>query len=147
MKDTTQEQVRSAVARVTTTIADGFITMDDAYSAIADERAADYFFSIAQDTQQHLGDWAKNVRDCDKFARFVMFIGMLTHIKQVTRMTGLGLGLWAYVKDGEGGHAINFLVTKKLGAKEVTVRFFEPQTGQEVFLSPSERINTLWIII
>jgi hypothetical protein len=126
------------------------LVVDSEYSLIADEGAREYFFKLAAEAKRQLGEWEENIIDCDKYARFVQTLGMLAHLKKpfiARQKTGLALGVFAYVSDREGPHAINFMVTKVVNTTLLKVRFFEPQNGEEVHLSAIEKVNILWAIL
>lgn len=126
------------------------LLVDSTYATINDDAAADYFHTVASLTQRQLGQWVENVIDCDKYARLVATLAMVGHAQEpaaVKKKTGLALGVFAYISDSQGPHAINFMVTKVTGQTHLRVRFFEPQTGQEIHLSNDEKTGILWAIL
>jgi hypothetical protein len=126
------------------------LVVDSVYSLIDDDGAQDYFAKLAAEAKRQLGQWEENVIDCDKYARFVQTLGMLAHLKRplsARQKSGLALGVFAYVSDSEGPHAINFMVTKVANTALLKVRFFEPQTGEEVHLSRTEKADILWAVL
>jgi hypothetical protein len=126
------------------------LLLDSTYVLISDEQAASYFRSVSEEAANQLGPWQENMADCDKYARFVVNLAMLTHIKSPAakgQKHALGIGVFAYISKSEGAHAINFMVTKVTGKKTLKIRLFEPQTGEEVFLSGDEKDSLLWAIL
>lgn len=116
--------------------------VDSDYSLISSEHAKDFFWALAQEAFTFIGSaWQPNKTDCDKYARVVQAIGMAAHARQSSEDTGLALATIGYEQDMGGGHAINILLTAEKGKTILEVRTFEPQTGDEVFLSRNEREN------
>jgi len=126
------------------------LLVDSTYATVNDADAQGYFSAVARVAQQQLGEWVENVIDCDKYARLVATLAMVGHAQEpaaVKKKTGLAVGVFAYVSDTLGPHAINFMVTKVTGQTHLRVRFFEPQTGEELQLSNSEKAGILWAIL
>ena len=137
------------VKRLITTRCDprDILVLDDSYSLVDDTKAGKYFKSIASEAFSLIGPWMENVRDCDKFSRVVACISMLSHMRQSSDLTGLALGVFAYRKDSGENHAINFMMTKVVKKEKINIRLFEPQTGEEVFLTDREKTNVHWTLI
>lgn len=122
-----------------------FLT-DEKYALIDDDKADDFFYTIAKESQRILGNWEPNKTDCDKFARLVQSIGAIGHSRQSTTDTGLALGTYAFVQDSGGGHAVNILLTAEKNTTNMRVRIFEPQDGKELYLSDFEKNNIIFIL-
>lgn len=122
------------------------LRLDSAYALVADESAAKFFADMARQAQDVFVTWQQEKRDCDKYARFVHTIALTAHALQSKKAAGLAFATLGYVKDGEGGHAINAIVTKLKGKTQLKVRTFEPQTGEELFLSASERNSVMFFL-
>lgn len=117
--------------------------MDSEYVYIDERSAADFFSSLSQQVIQLLNGWKAEFCDCDKFSRIVQAIGLAAHATQwaaqQAKPAGITLGVFNYMRsNNRGGHSINFLITKAPGAEAFRMRFFEPQTGKEVTLTPEE---------
>jgi hypothetical protein len=143
----TNDGVRRLVSSSYRVNKDSFLIMDSSYSLIDDAKAKSYFRAVANETFSLIGPWMENIRDCDKFSRAVACIGMLSHMRQSRALTGLALGVFAYTQDTGGGHAINFMLTKVAKKEQINIRFFEPQSGNEVILSKTEQSHILWVLI
>ena len=130
---------------MTKLITRGLYLLDANYVAVSDKDASDYFFKLSKQAASALVGYEETFRDCDKFSRLVQSLGIVTHAiswKQmnVPQTAGLGLGVFNYQPDsGNGLHSINFLLTKKESDSSLHIRFFEPQTGNELFLTITEK--------
>lgn len=78
--------------------------------------------------------------DCDDFADGAAFHAQVLARSALGSKAGVVFGVVYYTKEGLGRHAVNFSVTADAG-----VIFFEPQTLQEITLTPVERASvTFW---
>ena len=80
--------------------------------------------------------------DCDDFARDAVTFAEKLHVRTGEhRDAALAIGLLHYTRDAGGAHAVNLWAVDNNGTREIIV--VEPQTGQEIKLSESERICDL----
>ena len=63
-----------------------------------------------------------------------------------SKPAGLALGVFNYMQKNAGGHSINCALVKIPGKDEFDLRFFEPQTAEELFLTPAE-IQSAFLIL
>lgn len=89
-----------------------------------------------------ISDYWLEVWDCDNFAQAAALYASILHAKSKRRREGTALlfGEFWYDRDSGGGHAINFTIVYD-GAYRLI--FFEPQTGEIVQISESERASCL----
>lgn len=125
--------------------------MDDRYVYIDSGGAPQFFFYLSTQVIDTLKGWQAQARDCDKYSRVVQALGQMAHALQWetknSAPAGLALGVFNYKRDnGEGGHSINCMITKDSGEEEFHLRFFEPQTAKEVFLSQAE-IRSAFLVL
>lgn len=79
-------------------------------------------------------DYMPESGDCDDFADLYATLARIAHRRTSgSKGTALAIGVLYYTQDKGGGHAINAAVTPDFG-----LVFIEPQTGKQVFLSPTE---------
>lgn len=92
----------------------------------------------------NLHHWTKESSDCDDISRAAAVYSSILFHNSKNRPKGKGLlfGEFHYIKDGAGGHAINFAIAKS-GDKYKLV-FYEPQKKFEIELSEDERLSVLW---
>lgn len=126
---------------------------DDMYVALDDAAAANWFWEVSKQACMVLKSWGNNFRDCDKFSRFVQSLGAVTHALQWKEQLfgkngGLGIGVLNYKPDNDAErHSINTLLTKVKGKPQPLFRFFEPQTGSELFLSTTEKASADMLLL
>lgn len=89
--------------------------------------------------------YESNAWDCDKFARMAAWEGWVSHFKTTGHRGGLALGLWCYVTDTGGAHAINVAIVREAGA--LVLVHFEPQTQLIVDLTKTEFTNAFLILL
>lgn len=127
-----------------------FALMDATYVYVDDKSADSFFYDLATQVMDTLKSWESEYRDCDKFSRVVQALGQLAHATQwgskKNTGAGLSLGVFNYMRDKDGGHSINCIVTKVKDKEEFYIRFFEPQTGREVHLTKKE-INSAFLVL
>lgn len=127
--------------------------LDTAYVLLDDYKAADYFRDLAFKVQSLLSHWAEDFSDCDKYSRILQSLAALTHAEQWAKIpgvkpAGLAIGVFNYIQDSDRkGHSINVLLTKKRDKDSFCLRFFEPQTGEEVSLSAREITSTTMLLL
>ena len=125
----------------------GFITLDDAYTCVDDSEAMKFASECAAQSQFILQLWTQERKDCDKFSRLTQAVAMMAHALQSDSKTGLAVGVLNYVKDDGERHSVNAIFGKIKGKSEVTIHVFEPQSGEELFLSDKEKENCLMMLI
>jgi len=98
--------------------------------------------------QNNLYTW-KKFHDCDnksfkywQFANDCHAMTMMLREKQgLTVYEGIAIGVLFFMQNNDFGHAINFIITKDL-----KMEFIEPQNGQILKLSSSEKKSS-WFAI
>lgn len=117
---------------------------DPKYVAVADDKAKAFMSRLATQTFNLLVEWKSDFKDCDKFSRLLQSIGIASHALQWAdrgegNNAGLGLGVLNYTSNTAGRHSINVLLTKPTGKVSLKLRFYEPQTGEELMLTSTEK--------
>ena len=85
--------------------------------------------------------WTEEANDCDDVAHLSAAFAQILHFLTPGRppQSALAVGEFWFMKDnGGGGHAINVACC---GPDPEHVVFYEPQTRQIVFLSPTEKAS------
>ena len=141
-----------AVARLAPRLRNNVITYDGDYVMISDASCGQFMADLAEETVKVLGSWRSEYRDCDKFARLLQALAIADHADSWiadgrTPNGGLAIGTLSYVQDSGGNHAINLIYTKVIGKSQINLRTYEPQTGEELFLSPSEKASCFKLVI
>tara|TARA_R100000687_G_scaffold77945_1_gene70985 strand:+ start:208 stop:666 length:459 start_codon:yes stop_codon:yes gene_type:complete len=89
--------------------------------------------------------------DCDNYAEAFRVFLQIVHSKTQkgrddnSKKQAVAIGVIWYERDGRGGHAINVVVTKI--EDKLVVKFIEPQTGEELELTDSERETIFFVLI
>jgi hypothetical protein len=124
--------------------------MDEDYVFIEDQKSPEFFFALSTQVIDTLKSWKAQSRDCDKFSRVVQALGQLSHAMQwdskKAAPAGLALGVFNFRHKKIGPHSINCILTKQAGEDKFFMRFFEPQSAVEVFLTPEE-IKSAFLIL
>lgn len=125
--------------------------MDDAYVYMDADKAPQFFWKLATQVIDTLKDWQAQYRDCDKYSRVVQALGQMSHALQWgaknSKPAGLSLGVFNYKDNKVGNHSINCAIVKVANKEEFQLRFFEPQTAEEKFLSPQEVQSAFLILL
>lgn len=120
---------------------------DTSYVVVDDSKADEFFYKLHQQVVNQLGEYATNRANCNKFSRGVQWVAIWANVNQTVKNTALAIAVYNYRKDDDGsGHSINFLVTKKKTG-ELSIVFYEPQTGERMNLSITERNNTMIVFL
>lgn len=77
--------------------------------------------------------------DCDNFASTYYVFCQMCHFKSKRPEQGIAVGELFFLQDSGGGHAVNCAVTEK------GLVIIEPQTGEILRLSETEKKNTFMI--
>jgi hypothetical protein len=96
--------------------------------------------------------------DCDNYAEAFRVFLQIVHSKAQkgktdnSRKQAVAVGVIWYEKAGRGGHAINVVVSKIEDesvdrTESLVVKFIEPQTGEELELTNSERETIFFVLI
>jgi len=96
--------------------------------------------------------------DCDNYAEAFRVFLQIVHTKAQkgkddnSRKQAVAIGVVWYERDGRGGHAINVVVSKIEDesvdrTESLVVKFIEPQTGEELELTDSERATIFFLLI
>lgn len=124
--------------------------MDDNYVYLDAGKAPQFFWELSTQVIDTLKSWQAQYRDCDKYSRVVQALGQMSHALQWgdknSKAAGLSLGVFNYKDSKIGSHSINCAIVKIAGKEEFQLRFFEPQTAEEKFLSPAE-IQSAFLIL
>lgn len=149
---TSEELENLVVSRVSRRLRGNVIAYDGTYVLHDDQHCPAFMDDLAKETAHILGGWRTEYRDCDKFARLVQALAIAAHAKswiddEREVVGGLAVGTLSYTKDSGERHAVNLILTKVLGQQQVNVRTFEPQTGDELFLSETERNSCFKLVI
>lgn len=133
-----------AAARLAQRLRGNVITYDGVYVMIADSSCSSFMADLAIETGKILGPWRSEYRDCDKFARLLQALAIADHARNwiadgKTPNGGLAIGTLSYTQDSGEQHAINLIYTKVVGKPQINLRTFEPQTGEELLLTASEK--------
>jgi hypothetical protein len=80
--------------------------------------------------------WKPELNDCDDFALLTTALARVCNALSNPKQNALAVGMFCYMPDGGGYHAINFAIVSEAGQRKVL--FLEPQTQQEVKLSERE---------
>lgn len=124
--------------------------MDDNYVYLDNLKASEFFFALSTQVIDTLKSWKAQSSDCDKFSRVVQALGQMSHALQWNpkkgKPAGLALGVFNFKHRSIGPHSINCMLTKEAGEDKFHLRFFEPQTAVEVFLSPEE-IKSAFLVL
>jgi|TARA_R100000963_G_C4595185_1_gene70924 hypothetical protein len=89
--------------------------------------------------------------DCDNYAEAFRVFLQIVHSKAQkgktdnSRKQAVAVGVIWYERDGRGGHAINLIVTKD--GENLVVKFVEPQDGNIIELSQTERESIFFVLI
>ena len=89
--------------------------------------------------------------DCDNYAEAFRVFLQIVHTKAQkgkddnSTKQAVAIGVIWYERAGVGGHAINIVVSKI--EDDLVVRFIEPQTGEELELTDSERETIFFLLI
>lgn len=125
--------------------------MDDSYVYLDAGKAPQFFWELSTQVIDTLKGWQAQYRDCDKYSRVVQALGQMSHALQWgdknSAPAGLSLGVFNYKDNKIGSHSINCAVVKIAGKEEFQLRFFEPQTAEEKFLSPQEVQSAFLILL
>lgn len=114
------------------------------YVLMDDHSCASTMLLLSQEVQKIIGPWRSEYRNCNKFGRLFQALGAASHARgwiesKKTPNGGLALGTLSYRTDSGEGHMIVLTLTKVRGKNQIKVRTFEPQNGEEVFLSETEK--------
>lgn len=124
--------------------------MDDNYVYLNSDKASQFFFELSTQVIDTLKGWQAQYRDCDKYSRVVQSLGQMAHALQWgeknSKPAGLALGVFNYKQKNAGGHSINCALVKVPGKDEFDLKFFEPQTAAEIFLTPAE-IQSAFLVL
>jgi len=125
--------------------------MDDNYVYLDANKAPQFFWELSTQVIDTLKGWQAQYRDCDKYSRVVQAIAQMSHALQWgeknSKPAGLALGVFNYMQKNAGGHSINCALVKTPGKDEFDLRFFEPQTAEELFLTPQEIASAFLILL
>jgi hypothetical protein len=125
--------------------------MDDNYVYLDAGKAPHFFWELSTQVIDTLKGWQAEYRDCDKYSRVVQALGQMSHAMQWgdknNAPAGLSLGVFNYKSSNAVNHSINCIIVKIAGKEEFQLRFFEPQTAEEKFLSPKEIQSAFLILI
>jgi hypothetical protein len=69
--------------------------------------------------------WIKGVQECDAFSLYLLSSAKKWFVREYNVNAAVGM---AWIEKAPRGHAVNFFVTP-----EYKIRYYEPQTDQEVF--------------
>ena len=89
--------------------------------------------------------------DCDNYAEAFSVFLQTVHTKAQkgkddnSTKQAVAIGVIWYERAGIGGHAINIVVSKI--EDDLVVRFIEPQTGEELELTDTERETIFFVLI
>lgn len=127
--------------------ADNPIILDDEYALPTEDWLLNDFREATIKNLALLGiaTYAAQSNDCDDFAWAVAGLARIGNARQGSRKA-LAVGIFGYRTDDGGGHAIIFSVVR-VGANDYRLVFIEPQTGDEVELSRSERTNCMFFLV
>lgn len=124
--------------------------MDDNYVYLDANKAPQFFWELSTQVIDTLKGWQAQYRDCDKYSRVVQSLGQMSHALQWgeknSKPAGLALGVFNYKSLKAGNHSINCALVKVAGKNEFDLKFFEPQTAEELFLTPAE-IQSAFLIL
>jgi hypothetical protein len=124
--------------------------MDKEYVYVDDASSPQFFWELSTQVIDTLKGWKAEFRDCDKYSRVVQALAQMSHALQwedkASKPAGLAVGVFNYMQKNAGGHSINCMITKTAGQEKYNLRFFEPQTAEEIFLLPEE-IKSAFLIL
>jgi hypothetical protein len=128
----------------------GVCLMDDNYVYLDADNAGQFFQALSTQVISTLNGWQAQYRDCDKYSRVVQALGQMSHALQWgdknSKPAGLSLGVFNYKDKSIGNHSINCAIVKVAGKDEFQLKFFEPQTASEKFLTQGE-IQSAFLIL
>lgn len=129
----------------------GVCLMDDNYVYLSDSKVEQFFWELSTQVIDTLKGWQAQFSDCDKYSRVVQALGQMSHALQwgdkKSKPAGLSLGVFNYKDKSAGNHSINCVITKVAGVDEFKLRFFEPQTAKEKFLTQGEVQSAFLILL
>ena len=96
--------------------------------------------------------------DCDNYAEAFRVFLQIVHTKAQkgkddnSTKQSVAIGVIWYERDGRGGHAVNVVVSKIEDesverTESLVVKFIEPQTGEELELTNSEKETIFFVLI
>jgi hypothetical protein len=97
-----------------------------------------WLLEVARQHAASLEPWRKSF-DCDDFAFSLKVEVQKCHAAYTEKIDGLALGVVFYLQHGQGGHAINWAISRG------KIYFIEPQNGREICLSELE-LASAWFV-
>jgi hypothetical protein len=129
----------------------GVCLMDDNYVYLDASKAGQFFWELSTQVIDTLKGWQAQYSDCDKYSRVVQALGQMSHALQWgdknSKPAGLSLGVFNYKDNREGNHSINCAIVKLAGVDEFQLKFFEPQTAAEKFLTQVEVQSAFLVLL
>lgn len=129
----------------------GVCLMDDNYVYLSASKSAQFFWELSTQVIDTLKGWQAQFSDCDKYSRVVQALGQMSHALQwgdkKSKPAGLSLGVFNYKDKDAGNHSINCAIVKVEGVDEFQLKFFEPQTAKEKFLTKGEVQSAFLILL
>lgn len=121
--------------------------LDENYNVFDNDDVADYVWEQTKEVTKILDPYVPDRSDCDDFAWLLKAFAIIGQKKGSSQDAGIAFGWVAYQQDSGVHHAINVAFTKIDNTTQLMVRFFEPQSGQELQLSNREKQNIHMIIV
>lgn len=120
--------------------------LDENYNVFDNDDVSDYVWEQTKEVTKILDPYVPDRSDCDDFAWLLKAFAIIGQKKGSSQDAGIAFGWVAYQQDSGVHHAINVAFTKIDNSTQLMVRFFEPQSGQELQLSNREKQNIHMIV-
>lgn len=119
-------------------------TTDQNYVMMSNRSASGFAAKLSNIVFGIIGPWRSEYRDCDKFSRLFKSLSDALHARQwvadgATPNGGMAVGALRYFRGTTENHMVVVIVAKVMGKEEIRVRVFEPQNGEEIFMTPEEK--------